>query len=211
VTQRPGGRVLIIDDDGSARNEAAQLLASAGISASEAATGEDGLARARRERPALVILEVGLPRLSGYEVCRELRDEFGNDLPILFVSGDRIEPRDRVAGLELGADDYLAKPFHAGEFLARVRCLLKRSSVVAEPESVGLTEREREILQLLADGHSQAAIATRLVISSKTVGTHIQNILTKLHVHSRAQAVARAYRGGLVSGREQRSAPAQRG
>jgi DNA-binding NarL/FixJ family response regulator len=200
VTQRSGGHVLIIDDDRTARSEAVRLLTSAGIAVSEAATGEDGLARARRQRPALVVVEVGLPRLSGYEVCRELRDEFGDELPILFVSGDRVEPRDRVAGLELGGDDYLPKPFHSGEFIARVRCLLRRSSVGSPWDSSGLTEREREVLQLLADGHSQAAIAARLVISPKTVGTHIQSILAKLQVHSRAQAVARAYRGGLVSG-----------
>lgn len=191
------GPVLIADDDESARGEAAGVLAAAGLQVLEVASGEECLASARRESPALVVLEVDLPRLSGYEVCRELREEFGPRLPILFVSADRVEARDRVAGLYVGGDDYLAKPFHSGEFVARVMTLLRR--VPAEEEApVGMTQREREVLQLLADGLSQTAIARTLVISPRTVGTHIQNILRKLGVHSRTEAVALAYRAGLV-------------
>jgi DNA-binding NarL/FixJ family response regulator len=197
---RSCGPVLVIDDDEPARAEIVRLLVETGLSTVEAASGEEGLRRARRDRPSLVVLEVALPRLSGYEVCHKLREEFGESLPILFVSTDRVEPRDRVAGLYVGGDDYLAKPFHAGEFLARVARLLRRDGVVQAPgaSASGLTRRELEILGLLAAGVSQRGIASTLVISPRTVGTHIQSILGKLGVHSRTEAVARAYQDGLV-------------
>src|SRR5947199_241905 len=78
-------------------------------------------AAARTARPAVVLLDISLPDVSGFEVCRELRDEFGDDLPIIFVSGERVEAVDRAVGLLLGADDYVVKPFDLDELLARVR------------------------------------------------------------------------------------------
>ena len=112
----------------------------------------------------------------------------------------------RTAGLLLGADDYVAKPFDDGELLARMRRSLGRAERGAPnckgrktPEGgTPLSPREFEILGLLSEGLRQADIAERLVLSPKTVGTHIQHILFKLGVHSRAQAVAEAYRQGLV-------------
>jgi DNA-binding NarL/FixJ family response regulator len=151
-----------------------------------------------------VLLEINLPEVSGYEVCRELRDLFGDDVAIIFLSGDRTEPYDRVAGLLLGADDYVVKPFDDDEFLARVRNALRRarsSSTLNSYESgdeEALTSREGEVLGLLARGLDQGDIARKLFISPKTVGTHIQRVLTKLGVHSRAQAVAAAHERGLT-------------
>jgi two-component system, NarL family, nitrate/nitrite response regulator NarL len=137
-------------------------------------------------------------------VCRELRDEYGDVLPIIFVTGERTEPGDRVAGLLLGADDYVVKPFDSDELLARVRRSIVRSQLdgrrrVDHVRAVfGLTDRERDIVMRLADGMGQKAIAAELVISPKTVATHIQRILAKLGVHSRAEAVAVAHREGLT-------------
>jgi DNA-binding response OmpR family regulator len=122
------GSILIADDDASAREFISALLGRAGYEATEAATGEEALHAALDERPALVILEVELPGMSGYDVCRSLRDEFGEALPILFVSATRTEPLDRVAGLTIGADDYLVKPLAAAELLARIRRALTRSN-----------------------------------------------------------------------------------
>jgi DNA-binding NarL/FixJ family response regulator len=108
-----------------------------------------------------------------------------------------------VAGLLLGADDYLVKPFEADELLARLRRSLRRHKVLrafrngAPSPLAALTVRESEVLALLAEGLTQAEIATRLVLSPRTVGTHIQHILSKLEVHNRAQAVALALRNGL--------------
>jgi DNA-binding NarL/FixJ family response regulator len=139
-----------------------------------------------------------MPDMSGYEVCRSIRDDLGLRLPVLFISGERTESFDRVAGLTIGADDYLVKPFAPDELVARLRCLLRR---IPSDEVVdhGLTPRELEVLRLLAEGMRQAEIAERLVISPKTVSTHIERILTKLGAHSRAEAIALAYRLQLVT------------
>jgi two-component system, NarL family, nitrate/nitrite response regulator NarL len=157
------------------------------------------------DRPALALIEVELPgELSGLEVLRELHEAFGDDLPVILVSADRTATLDRVAGLLLGADDYLAKPFDTGELLARVRGSLRRTAAPAGNGSdwraadVSLSPREREILGLLAEGRSQKEIATALVISPKTVATHIQHLLSKLGAHSRAQAISIAFNLGLV-------------
>src|SRR6266545_3318894 len=130
-------RILIVDDDRQSRLLISRVLKRAGYSTYVAETGEEALAAAKSERPALVIVEALLPGVSGYEVCHELKDEFGETLPIVFVS-------------------------------------------------------------LLVDGLNQSEMAEKLYISPKTVGKHIEHILAKLGVHSRAQAVAVAVREGLI-------------
>ena len=189
------------------RTQVTRLVERIGAKTIESADGRQALEVASRERPALVLLEVNLSGASGYEVCRELRDAFGDDISIIFVSGERTEPYDRVAGLLLGADDYIVKPFNDGELLARIRSHLRHLD--PDPRALGngstssiasLTTREREVLKLLARGLTQVDIAGTLVISPKTVGTHIQRILGKLGVHSRAQAVVLAHDAGLANG-----------
>jgi two-component system, NarL family, nitrate/nitrite response regulator NarL len=198
------GAVLIVDDDADFRSLVAALLSRAGFSPLEAPTGEEALAIVRQERPALVLLDVALPGVNGYEVCRQLREEWGEGLAIIFISGTRIESLDRVAGLLIGADDYILKPCDPGELLARLRRFLTRSSYAhgydngKRVNGASLTTRESEVLRMLGSGLGQRAIAKELVISPKTVGTHIQRILTKLGVHSRAEAVAHAYQSGLI-------------
>ena len=196
-----GAPVLIVDPDGRFRASVSRLLARAGLSASEAACGEDALAAVAVARPAAVVLEACLPDVDGFEVCRELRDLY-EDLPVLIVSEERAELHDRIAGLLIGADDYLVKPVNADELLARLRRLLSRprpTSAAAVPERRnGLTGRESEVLGLLAQGVDAAGISAQLVISQKTVASHLQRVMAKLGVHSRAQAVAEAYRLGLV-------------
>jgi two-component system nitrate/nitrite response regulator NarL len=200
--ERLTSSVLVVEDDESQRQLITSLLERAGYTTVTRQTGEDALLAARAEPPALVILDVKLPGLSGYGVCRELKDAFGSGLPVIFVSGVRTEPFDRAAGLLVGADDYIVKPFDPDEFLARVRRHLSPTNAVGRPAEASasvLTPRELEVLRLLADGLDQADIAERLVISPKTVATHIQHILEKLGVHSRAQAVAVAHQTGLGS------------
>ena len=188
--------ILIVDDDPAMRELLSGLLDQAGFPTRQAATGEEALADTRRERPRLVLLDVRLPGVSGYEVCRELRARFGEELPIVFISGERVEPFDRAAGLLLGADDYVVKPFASDELIARVRRLVARfTPPAAEADRPKLTRREGEVLHLLANGLDQPEIAKKLVISSKTVSSHIQHILAKLGVHSRAEAVAAVHRG----------------
>jgi two-component system, NarL family, nitrate/nitrite response regulator NarL len=190
----PSTSVLIADGDGKARGELARLLESGGFRVSEAARGDEAISLVREEQASLAILEIPLAVLSGYEVCRALKSELGSTFPVLFLSGARTESYDRVAGLLVGADDYLVKPYAPDELLARVRLLTLRSRPLAGIARSDLTRRETEVLRLLAQGLSQREIAGRLTISPKTVGTHIEHVLRKLGVHSRAQAVALVFR-----------------
>jgi two-component system nitrate/nitrite response regulator NarL len=198
--------VLLVEDDEGLRGLMASLLEEASYATVEVGSGEDALQAVNERRIDVALLDVGLPGLSGYEVCRRLREHLGPALPIMFVSGTRTEALDRVAGLLIGADDYLVKPFAPEELLARVRALLRRAQAGRPTNgngggngNGGLTSRELQVLNLLAEGRSQSEIAKELVISPKTVGTHLERILSKLGVHSRAQAVAVAYREGLLS------------
>jgi DNA-binding NarL/FixJ family response regulator len=198
IEARGSSSILVIDDDEAFREAITGTLERAGYTPTAVAKGEDGLHVARSEQPRLVILDVCLPDLSGYEVCRQLKDRFGDGLPVMFVSGVRNESFDRVAGLLIGADDYLGKPFAADELLARVRRLIRQTASLAPSLSSKLTPRELEVLRLLANGRGQDEIAQALFISRKTVATHIEHVLQKLGVRTRAQAVALAYREDLV-------------
>src|SRR5262249_38461644 len=142
-----------------------------------------------------------------YDVCRRLRERFGLSVGIIFISGRRTESYDQVAALELGGDDYLSKPFDPGEFVARVRSLVRRLPATGpaagshrEPAH-RLTARELEVLALAAEGLAQKQIAHKLSISSKTVGTHMSHIFEKLGAHSRGQAVAAAHKLHLLAPR----------
>jgi len=195
--------VLIVGGDRDYCKLVTDVLQRGGYTAHHVATGEEAIAFVRKRRPAAVILDVILPGATGYGVCRELREEHGEDLPIVFVSGEFTEPADRVVGLLIGGDDYLTKPIDPDELTARLRRLITRSNARAEAEPradtfAELTTRESEVLRLLAQGLTQENIARDLEISHATVGTHIQRVLTKLDVHSRTQAVALAYREKLV-------------
>jgi DNA-binding NarL/FixJ family response regulator len=190
------GPVLVADEDATSRAQLARVLEAAGYDVTQARSGEEALHAAREVRPCIALLEIPLGNLSGYEVCRALREETG--VPIVFVSGSRTESYDRVAGLLVGADDYIVKPYAPDELLTRVRNLVRRSRPLTQSVSAKLTKREREVLGLLAEGLRQDEIAERLFISRKTVGTHVENILRKLGVRSRTQAVALAYREELL-------------
>jgi DNA-binding NarL/FixJ family response regulator len=171
----------------------------------QAATGEDALRTAGERPPLVVVLDILLPKLNGYEVCHGLRKMLGSSAAIIFVSGARTDPVDVAAGLLVGADDYMVKPVDPDELVARVGALSRRVQGARSDgngDGTGplprLTPRETEILELLAEGHSQRDMAQLLSISPKTVGLHIEHILGKLDVHSRTQAVAAAYRRKLI-------------
>ncbi len=206
---RFSGPILVVDDDPGFRSFAKDLLERAGYEILEAADGDEALRAAEAVTPSLVLLDVHLPGTAGYVVCQELRERFGDRLPIIFVSGTRKASFDRVGGLLLGADDYIVKPFDPDELIARVKRFTARSLSEEEAAAAagtqpsgsalpfGLTRRELQVLARLVEGRDQEEIADMLVISSKTVATHIQRILSKLGVHSRAQAVAVAARERL--------------
>jgi DNA-binding NarL/FixJ family response regulator len=196
--------VLVVDCDQVARSLVEAQVARLGLDCSAVDSSEAALAAVENDEPALAVIAVELPGLNGLGLLQALHERFGS-LPVILTSSKHVDSVGRAAGLMLGADDYLVKPLDPAEIAARMHRSLGRSH-----RSVGkgladrtrhtddLSRREREILLLLAEGKTEVQIAAALVLSQKTVATHIQNVLRKLGVHSRTQAVAAAYREWLV-------------
>lgn len=177
------GTILVVDDDPQIRDVLRIALERAGFAVTEAVDGATGLAAAAQTNPDLVVLDIGLPEMDGREVCRQLRRT--SEVPVLFLTaeGDEI---DRVVGLELGADDYVTKPFSPRELVARLRAILKRSRPDGAPAAgpvkrgilsldrdrhvcvvkdapVALTAREMELLSRLLDRPDHVLPRPRLV------------------------------------------------
>ncbi len=129
--------VLVVDDEPNIRDLLEVALRFHGFAVVSAANGEDALRRAREDRPRLVVLDVMLPDVGGFEVCRRLRAE-GDETPVIFLTA-RDTPSDTVTGLTLGGDDYVTKPFSVDALVARVRAVLRRS---------GAREASEEILRV---------------------------------------------------------------
>ena len=126
MTTSESARILVVDDDDKIRTVLRRGLSYEGYRVVEASSGEEALEKAREHLPALVVLDVMLPGIDGLEVCRRLRAA-GDEVAILMLTA-RDEVRDRVSGLETGADDYLVKPFSFEELLARIHALLRRAA-----------------------------------------------------------------------------------
>jgi DNA-binding NarL/FixJ family response regulator len=193
-----GETVLIADQDEESRGRLAEVLRSAGYGVVEADRGDEALSLARSTYPAAVITEIPLAGLCGYEICHVLKSAPGLRVPVVFLTGARTEPYDRIAGLLLKADDYIVKPYEAGELLARLANLIRRSQSSESVPASRLTKREEEVLELMSDGLRHNEIARRLFISPKTVATHVEHILRKLRVRSKTEAVVVAYREEII-------------
>jgi two-component system, OmpR family, alkaline phosphatase synthesis response regulator PhoP len=138
-------RILIIEDDRDIVELVRYNLTSEGFEVNSAADGISGLAQLRKAAPDMLLLDLMLPKMPGLEVCKEVRRDPGlNRLPILMLTA-RGEEADRVVGLEMGADDYVTKPFSPRELVARVKALLRRT------EPVGEVDRPIEVGKLLID------------------------------------------------------------
>ncbi|HET9323612.1 MAG TPA: response regulator transcription factor [Gaiellaceae bacterium] len=155
-------RILLVEDEESITTPLAEALAREGFDTSVAGTAAAALELAGRERPDLVLLDVMLPDGSGFDVARELRRE--SRVPIIMLTA-RGEEADRVAGLELGADDYVVKPFSARELVARVRAVLRRAAEAAERRTEGAIEIGR--VRLDADRRTAAFEGENLELSRK--------------------------------------------
>lgn len=123
--------ILVVDDERNIVELAQMYLEQAGYRVDSASDGQEALTRARHRRPALVILDLMLPGIDGWEVCRRLRVEA--DVPIIMLTA-RSDDVDRIVGLELGADDYVTKPFNPRELVARVRAVLRRYQGAIRPQ-----------------------------------------------------------------------------
>ncbi len=145
-------KVLVVDDEPKLAAIARDYLVAAGFDVVVAGDGPHGLALARKERPDLIVLDLMLPGMDGLDVCREIRRE--SNVPIVMLTA-RIEETDKLIGLELGADDYLTKPFSPRELVARVRVILRRAAGGDPPELI----RAGELM--LDRARYQAALAGR--------------------------------------------------
>ena len=200
---KPDISVLLASNDTTWQAFVTSLLSGASMNVDVATRGADVVRLAARG-PDVVLLDLGLSDVEGYALCAELRRLHGDLLPIILTTTDRVDAHDRIAGLMIGADDYLVRPCDGAELLARVRRHLARAIALQQrersaPGDFGLTRRELDVLQRLAAGHAPSDIAIQLGIRPKTVATHLQRTLTKMRVHSRVQAVAIAHARGLLA------------
>jgi len=221
----PEHRLLIIDDDVRLSEMLAEYLAPEGIELTAIASGIQGLRSAQRENYDLIILDVMLPGLSGFDVLKQLR-EAGSKAPVLMLTA-RGDDVDRIVGLDLGADDYLSKPFNPRELLARVKAILRRT---AEPEgedpvelAVGqlrvnlrrreawlaetplkLTNAEFVILVTLMrapgdvvsrEALTRTALGRQLLPDDRSLDTHISNLRRKLGSDADGEVLIRSIRG----------------
>jgi DNA-binding response OmpR family regulator len=125
-------KILLIEDDEALRTATAAFLESEGFHIAAAEDGKRGLDAALKGKADLIVLDLMLPSMSGLEICRSLREK-GIASPIIMVTGQKLDEIDRVTGLELGADDYILKPFGQRELLARIHAVLRRAAPPAPP------------------------------------------------------------------------------
>jgi DNA-binding response OmpR family regulator len=201
-------RILIVDDEPHIVRGLEDNLRFEGYETLAATSGEEGLARALGEAPDLVLLDIMMPEVSGWDVCGELRRR-GVDVPVIMLTA-RGEEVDRVRGLELGADDYVTKPFALRELLARVRAVLRRPGprqkfealafgevrvqhrgrrVTRAGREVQLTRKEYDLLVYLAEHPGEVVTRERLLDevwgyerfpTTRTVDTHVLRLRRKL-------------------------------
>src|SRR5664279_4063685 len=167
------GLVVVIEDETVIADVVRRYLTAAGFGVRICGTGQDGLSAIRQDRPAAVVLDIGLPDMDGLDLCRRLRAA-GDWTPVLFVTA-RDEDVDRILGLEMGGDDYLVKPFNPRELLARVRAVLRRSAgpantPVLRAGRVRVDPAQRRVW-VEADGDLATADLSKARLSVDTVDT----------------------------------------
>ena len=206
--------ILVVDDEPHIVALVAYHLAKAGYRVSTAANGADALARADRERPALIVLDLMLPGMSGFDVLKKLRArEHTRDVAVLMLTARREEP-DRIEGLTLGADDYLVKPFSPQELVLRVKAILRRSAsnsvsrdvtiigplhidraahqVTVDGEYIDLTPTEYRLLLLLAERSGRVQARSHLLETVWDAAPDIQTRTVDMHVQRLRMKLGRA-------------------
>jgi DNA-binding response OmpR family regulator len=208
-------RILIVDDEASIHEVARAYLERDGFIVYSAHDGREGLELALTKRPALIVLDLMLPDVSGEDVCREVRSR--SDVPILMLTAKSSEDQ-RVAGLQLGADDYLVKPFSPRELVARIKAILRRAGgevplaeqlrfddgrlvidntrheVLVDGQTIELTSTEYKLLQALAQYPGKVYSRLELVNRvqghdfegyERTIDAHVKNLRHKLEADPR--------------------------
>ena len=211
-------RVLVVDDDTTLRMALTRYLEKRGYSVQNAASGAEALEAFEQDPPDLVVSDVMMPEMDGFEFCRRLRaTRSGQLVPFIFLSS-RGEVDARVQGHSIGADDYLIKPFEPKELLAKIDSQLERSRrfhseivrlmqrYVPEetadsprstpPDALPLTPAEEKVFWEVVQGYTNKQIGDHLFISPRTVQTHLSNILSKLELENRSQLVRFAFERG---------------
>ena len=181
-------RILVVEDESPIADTIVYALGQEGFQPEWCATAEDALTAFRRERPALAVLDVGLPDRSGFELFRELQALPGGEaVPMLFLTA-RSDEIDRVVGLELGADDYVAKPFSPRELAARVRAILRRSARAAVA-----TEAAAAPLEVDAERHRARYYGAVLELSRYEFGLLRELAARPGRVFTREELLARVW------------------
>ena len=184
-------KVLVVDDDAHIRDVVCFALRRAGYQPLAAADGKAGLEMAARELPALVILDILMPELDGTEVCRRLRAQ--SDVPLIFLTS-KDEEMDRILGLELGADDYVVKPFSPGELVARVKAVLRRKGGTPATEAERLV---RGALVIDLEAHTASWAGTDVPLTAtefsllKAIAAQPRRAFTRDNLMAAAYANAR--------------------
>lgn len=156
-------KILVIDDEPQIIEICVDYLRSNGYLAVSAENGQDGLKKMKAEQPDLIVLDLMMPEMDGYEVCRRIRKE--SDTPIIMLTA-RAEETDMLIGLELGADDYITKPFSPRELVARVKTVLRRSTTetVSDMMRVGIVELDKIHYQIVISDRVIAVTPTEMEI-----------------------------------------------
>lgn len=193
-----GKRILIIDDEPDLLRILADTLGSRGYVVETAENGVEGLRKGALFLPDLVLLDIMMPEMDGFSVYERLRERpAGLTCPIIFLTARR-EMDDKLHGFAQGAVDYITKPFHMKELLARVRVHLGELQPAKSDVPNPMTDRELEVVRLLASGKTYKQVARALDLSQSTVRNHLHNVYRKLGVVDRAQAVIVSRENGWI-------------
>lgn len=213
--------ILIVDDDLGTRLAISDYLEMSGYSVLTAADGQEALAMVEDHHPHLMVTDIVMPQMNGYELVQRVRQHPAfRLLPVIFLTS-RNKTAERIQGYQSGGDLYLPKPFELEELKAAIRNLLERSQIIQaeyrlsyeealqtymhspeinhDSESlINLTAREREVLVLVTHGLSNAEIGTRLHLSPRTVEKYVSSLFRKTETNNRAELVAFAMKHRMV-------------
>jgi DNA-binding NarL/FixJ family response regulator len=217
--------ILVADDNLGTRVSVTDYLEMSGYSVVTAEDGQEALSMVEAYYPHLIVTDITMPRMDGYELVRKVRQRpIFRLLPVIFLT-ERATTEERILGYQLGCDFYLPKPFEMHELGAMIRNLLERSQMIQSewrshlqprlttdqgientqilaadpPDLFGLTKREQEVLNLLTTGLSNAEIGNHLHLSARTVEKYVSSLLRKTETSNRAELVRFALQHHLVN------------